>query len=81
ATDLGYASGGTWKEHVDAGGRFGEDQRFGYRVNLVNESGDTEADHGSINRQSIGASFDARLTSDLTVRLDAIYQRRIATGG
>ncbi|WP_244216365.1 TonB-dependent siderophore receptor [Herbaspirillum rubrisubalbicans] len=81
ATDLGYASGGTWKEHVDAGGRFGNDQRFGYRVNLVNENGDIAADHGGINRQAIGASFDARLTKDLTVTLDAIYQRRIASGG
>ncbi len=81
ATDFGYASGGVWKEHVDAGGRFGQDQRFGYRVNLVNENGDTAADHGSINRQSFGASFDARLTSDLTVRLDAIYQHRVTTGG
>jgi iron complex outermembrane receptor protein len=81
STDFGYESNGVYKEHVDAGGRFGEDQRFGYRFNLVNEEGNTIADHGSINRQAVGLSLDARLTSDLTMTLDALYQHRTTVGG
>jgi iron complex outermembrane receptor protein len=81
STDFGYESNGVYKEHIDAGGRFGEDQRFGYRFNLVNEEGNTIADHGSINRQAAGLSLDARLTSDLTMTLDALYQHRTTVGG
>ena len=36
---VGYESAGVFSEKVDLGGRFGNDNRFGYRLNLLNEDG------------------------------------------
>ncbi|MFL9926787.1 TonB-dependent receptor [Herbaspirillum lusitanum] len=63
--------------HGDVGGRFGEDDRFGYRINLVKEQGDTYVkDGGKIDRQTVSLAFDWRLTRDLVWSLDALHQER-----
>lgn len=62
SADFGYEGTSVYKEHVDAGGRFGDEQRFGYRLNLVNQKGDTAADSGKMDRSALGLALDARLT-------------------
>ncbi len=63
--------------HGDIGGRFGQDDRFGYRVNLVNEQGDTYVDDGGrIKRRSASVALDWRLASNLVLSLDAMHQER-----
>nr|WP_315399544.1 TonB-dependent receptor [uncultured Duganella sp.] len=63
--------------HGDAGGRFGDDGRFGYRVNLVEEKGDTYVkDGGKVDRQTAAASFDWRVTPDLLWSVDGLHQER-----
>jgi iron complex outermembrane recepter protein len=77
---IGYQSAGVFSEKVDVGGRFGNDKRFGYRVNLVNEEGNTAEDHGHLRRQVASAAFDFRITPDLTLSADAFYQKRKTNG-
>lgn len=80
SADLGYRSDGVFSEHIDAGGRVGEDHRFGYRLNLTHEQGETyNGAHVLRNSGSLGV--DAKLTSALTWTADAIYQSRRVSGG
>lgn len=80
SADLGYRSDGVFSEHIDAGGRVGEDNRFGYRLNLTHEQGETyNGAHVLRNSGSLGV--DAKLTSALTWTADAIYQSRRVSGG
>ncbi|AOY00728.1 hypothetical protein BJP62_09945 [Jeongeupia sp. USM3] len=76
----GYASDGVGKLGADVGGRFGTDQMFGVRVNAVHEQGDTYVDGGNIKRDSASVYVDARLTPDLLVSADALYQKRHVDG-
>lgn len=76
--DVGYKSDSIWSEHVDLGGRFGADDRFGYRLNATHEEGKTFND-GGIRRDSVSLALDARLTRDLTWNFDALYQKRKST--
>jgi iron complex outermembrane receptor protein len=78
---LGYQEGGAIKEHLDMGGRLGEEGGFGYRLNLLHEDGDVKEESGSINRNAAGLNLDWRLTKDLALTYDAIYQRRASVGG
>jgi len=72
---------GTWLVHGDAGGRFGTDDRFGYRVNLVDEGGDTYVhDGGRIKRRSASAALDWRITPDLVWSVDALKLDRKVWG-
>ena len=75
---VGYKSDSVWSEHIDLGGRFGADDRFGYRLNATHEEGKTFND-GGIRRDSVSLALDARLTRDLSWNFDALYQKRNST--
>lgn len=77
--EVGYKTAGIWSEHVDLGGRFGADERFGYRLNATHEEGKTYND-GQVRRNSVSLGLDARLTDKLTWTFDSLYQKRTATG-
>ena len=77
---VGYESAGVFSEKVDLGGRFGNDDRFGYRLNLVNEDGNTAEANGHVRRQVASLAFDFRITPDLTWSADAFYQKRKTNG-
>lgn len=76
--EVGYKSDSVLSEHVDLGGRFGADDRFGYRLNATHEEGKTFND-GGIRRDSVSLALDARLTRDLTWNFDTLYQKRKST--
>ncbi len=78
---MGYQEGGAIKEHIDTGGRLGDDDSFGYRLNLVHEDGDVKQESGSIKRNAAGLNLEWRVTKDLALTYDAIYQRRHTVGG
>ena len=78
---MGYQEGGAVKEHIDMGGRAGEEGGFGYRINLVHEDGDLHEESGSINRNAAGLNLAWRLSDDLALTYDALYQRRRSVGG
>lgn len=58
--------------HGDVGGRFGAGGAFGYRVNLVRETGDTAVDGGKLRRTSGSVALDWQITPDLVWQVDAL---------
>lgn len=75
SVDAGYRSDSVWSEHVDAGGRFGAEDRYGYRLNASNEQGNVY-NGARLDRQAVATAFDVRLTPDLVWSLDLLHQRR-----
>ena len=73
--------------HADAGGRFGADNRFGYRVNLVYEAGDTyikgndNLEDGESRRRSGSIALDWEITPDLLWQFDALFAEHRRSGG
>ena len=67
--------------HGDVGGRLGAEDRFGYRVNLLYESGDTYIDNGESRRNSGSIALDWRITPDLVWRVDALAGEHTRKGG
>ena len=67
--------------HGDVGGRFGADDRFGYRVNLVHESGNTYINDGESRRNSGSIALDWEITPDLVWRADALVSKHMRKGG
>ena len=67
--------------HGDAGGRLGTDDRFGYRVNLIHESGDTYINDGESRRNSGSIALDWEITPDLVWRFDALLGKHMRSGG
>lgn len=75
----GYRNNSIFTQAVDAGGRVGEDKRFGYRVNLVNEQGDTannDGADGTVDRQTASAAVDYRFSDRLSWDADLIFNKR-----
>lgn len=73
SVDAGYRSSNLYSEHVDAGTRFGENQRYGVRANLYSQSG-TSAGNVRIDKNySASLALDARVNEALTATFDALY--------
>lgn len=62
--------------HADLGGRFGDEQRFGYRVNLVAEREKTYVDEVQGNRRMASGYFDWKLSRNLLAEFDIEHQER-----
>lgn len=77
---VGYSQKNVFSQHLDLGDRFGEDDRFGYRFNLVNEHG-TTYNGAKLDRQAGALALDARLNSSLTWRFNTLFQERDLKGG
>ncbi|MHC8321278.1 TonB-dependent siderophore receptor [Pseudomonas sp. GB2N2] len=82
-----YASDSQVGGAVDVGRRFGEDNKFGLRFNGVKQSGDTEWDHQSVDREMavLGLDFRGerlRLSTDIgrTERDTDSPQERVQVG-
>ncbi|KAA5841875.1 TonB-dependent receptor [Pseudomonas chlororaphis] len=82
-----YASDSQLGGAVDIGRRFGEDNKFGVRLNAVKQSGDTEWDHQSVDREMavLGLDFRGerlRLSTDIghTERDTDAPQERVQIG-
>ncbi|MCA3182085.1 MULTISPECIES: TonB-dependent siderophore receptor [unclassified Cupriavidus] len=77
---IGYQTNNVWSEKVDVGGRFGNDDRFGYRINAVNEDGNTNEPGVHVRRQTFSLATDFRITPDLTWNADIMYWKRKSQG-
>ncbi|MDM8355606.1 TonB-dependent siderophore receptor [Pandoraea communis] len=77
---VGYEASNVWSEKLDLGGRFGPDNRFGYRLNIVNEEGNTAEPNNHVRRKTISLATDWRITPDLTWTADVAYWKRQTTG-
>ena len=67
--------------HGDLGGRFGDSDQFGYRINAVHESGDTYINDGESRRRSASIALDWRITPDLVWQVDALKANHNRKGG
>ena len=76
---FGYGTESQYLLHADISRRFGEDERMGLRVNAVHEGGNTYMD-APIQRDSVSAAFDVRLTPTLQWSVDGLYQKRKVNG-
>ncbi|WP_233857268.1 TonB-dependent siderophore receptor [Paraburkholderia sp. HD33-4] len=79
SVSAGYRMDSVFSQHVDLSRRFGPDDMFGARINYTHEAGKTY-NAGDINRNSLAVSLDGRLTRDLDVYFDAIYQQSRSSG-
>ncbi len=62
--------------HVDLGRRYGSQQQFGARVNLVKGREDIGIDNFSGNRMLASGAFDWRVTDNLSFKLDLEHYRK-----
>lgn len=67
-------------QHLDLGQRFGEDNRFGARVNLAQREGDTGIDHENQRAKLFAIGLDYRGDA-LRVSGDFAYQKQRVNGG
>ncbi len=65
--------------HVDLGRRFGSQQQFGARVNLVGGREEIGIDNFSGDRSLAAAAFDWRATAALSFKLDLEHYRKEST--
>ncbi|MEN7528710.1 TonB-dependent siderophore receptor [Cupriavidus sp. 2SB] len=76
-----FTSRGTFMLGGDLGGRFGPDDRFGYRANVVGEEGDTYVkDGGHIKRGSASLALDWRIMPNLVWSADGLALDRVVKG-
>ena len=61
---------------VDLGGRFGEDQRFGYRINLANENLKPLTHNLDGNRNIFSLAADWRITRDSVLEAEIEYSHK-----
>jgi len=80
SASFGFTRGGTLKESLDLGGRFGPAKALGARVGVVHEEGDTFVDGGHIKRDSASIALDARITPELQWSFDGLYMQRNVQG-
>ena len=64
---FGYMSSQSLIEHLDLGGHFGNDERFGYRLNLLNQNGEGDVEGSRLRRQLASLAFDVRFSPDTTL--------------
>lgn len=55
---------------IDAGGRMGADDKFGYRLNLMHGDGERYVENSNLRRELAGLALDARLTEQTLLELN-----------
>lgn len=55
---VGFDNGNQWREHLDIGQRFGNNNRYGVRVNASHKSGSGKLDGEHINANNVALGFD-----------------------
>lgn len=78
---VGYTGGENFYGHLDLGGPIDGDGKFGYRLNVVGQDGDTYMDHQSLKRNLVSAAFDWNVTDDFKVQVDASTSDSKMRGG
>ena len=77
SADVGIRSDSVLHAHLDAGTRLGDNEQYGFRINLVKESGNTYLEGGEIDRETATFAFDAHLTDSLYWTVDLLYSDRL----
>jgi iron complex outermembrane recepter protein len=80
ALTLGYASQNSLIEHADVSRRFGPDDMFGVRLNLLNQAGENYVDDSGLKRRLIALAVDVNPHPGTRVEFDFSTYRYIDTG-
>ena len=75
-----FDSGSTFTEHLDAGGRFGADDRFGYRLNLVKGDGRSYTSDSYAHRTLVSLGLDYHVDARSVLELNYFYYDTNITG-
>jgi iron complex outermembrane recepter protein len=71
--ELGYEGNSVGTIHADLGGRFGKNEMFGYRTNLLLADGEGYVTHSQLRRQLASGAGDVRITSKTTIEGNYSY--------
>ncbi len=77
---LGYQSRSAVSGHVDLGGHIDDDNKFGYRINAVNEEGEGNVDDSTLRRRLLAVAFDWNIQPGTQLQLDASHYEFIQKG-
>lgn len=73
---LGDYGGGQFYQHADFGGQIDDAGRFGYRLNLVNQNGNTSIDDQKLKHQLFTLALDWHITDNLLIQPIYSYRHR-----
>ena len=73
---VGYRSSSILTLQADAGGRLGNDDRYGYRFNVAREHGETY-NGSTMDRKVVSAAVDMRVTDSLDWEASWVWQDRM----
>lgn len=77
---LGYQSRSAFTGHVDLGGHIDDDNRFGYRVNLLDQEGEGNLDDSTLRRKLLSVALDWNIQPGTQLQLDASHYEFIQKG-
>lgn len=77
---LGYQSRSAFTGHVDLGGHIDDDNRFGYRVNVLNQEGEGNLDDSTLRRKLLSVALDWNIQPGTQLQLDASHYEFIQKG-
>ncbi|EOI1328074.1 TPA: TonB-dependent receptor [Citrobacter koseri] len=77
---LGYQSRSAFTGHVDLGGHIDDDNRFGYRVNVLNQEGEGNLDDSTLRRKLLSVALDWNIQPGTQLQLDVSHYEFIQKG-
>jgi iron complex outermembrane recepter protein len=77
---FGYESNSLLTERADLSGHFGNDDRFGYRLNLLNQNGEGYVADSRLRRDLASLAFDIRFTPDTKLETNFSTYHYLDTG-
>jgi iron complex outermembrane receptor protein len=77
---LGYQSRSAVSGHVDLGGHFDDDNKFGYRINALEEEGEGNLDDSTLRRKLLAVAFDWNIQPGTQLQLDASHYEFLQKG-
>ncbi|WP_437887955.1 TonB-dependent siderophore receptor [Phytobacter sp. V91] len=77
---LGYQSRSAVSGHIDLGGHIDDDNKFGYRINALNEEGEGNIDDSTLRRRLLAVAFDWNIQPGTQLQLDASHYEFIQKG-
>jgi len=77
---VGYTNYGQASVVADLSSRFGKDEKFGYRLNLLNDSGDGYSENSSLDRRLFSLAFDFNFTDNTYLETNFSYYHYTSKG-
>ncbi len=77
---LGYQSRNAYSGHIDLGGHFDDENKFGYRLNLLDEEGEGNVDDSTLRRKLVSLALDWNISPGTQLQLDASHYEFLQKG-